>query len=526
MSNNNNSFHTVNPSLTTYGSNIYNSTNSQGIPTTTTSTAAATATPGTTTHIKQEVDSNQLIGGMNSYTNLNQSYTNNSHSHNNNNHGMGGIGINGINLPLNSNTTKRRFSDHQQVQAPQETPHSQQQLYINPMTGYATEPLASRSSSSSVTAAGSIPFGAPMTTNTSSSSMGLQNPATAAAAAAAAVAAASAAANADAVGLMSSNSSSMMHPGQVPVQITGQEPLPNTTTVYHLPGNHLMHSNIKVFVPNLPVSDLAYKISESSPTPPFNTIEPNPRALKRSVPKVARRKSKFTNEQDQLIIKLKREGKTWVDIADLAGVGTYLAARNRYQVLIGQQGGGTSECGPDDAVALQSVVDTGEIEKFKFIAKEFEKRTGKSYNHEQVREFIRFLFWRDPEIFNVNSGYLDELIKLQKQRSKNGLTNEHKHNPNNLLNDEFNKSSSNEQDDRSNSLSSSSSSPSLTIGNINNNSGSNSLSSTSLSRPSGNSSSGSHNNNNNNNNNNNSNTLLPPLSTGSHLLPPLPHQQL
>ncbi|GME96899.1 unnamed protein product [[Candida] boidinii] len=219
---------------------------------------------------------------------------------------------------------------------------------------------------------------------------------------------------------------------------------------------------------------------------------------------------------------------TWVDIADLAGVGTYLAARNRYQVLIGQQGGGTSVCGPDDAIALQSVVDSGEIEKFKFIAKEFEKRTGKSYNHEQVREFIRFLFWRDPEIFNVNSGYLDELIKLQKQRSKNGLTNEHNHDPNSLLNDDFSKNKNLSNQDGLSSLSSSSSSssssrsslsPSLTVRNINDNSGSNFGSSTSLSGPSDNSSSSGSNGNNAN--------LLPPFSTGSHLLPPLPpHQQL
>lgn len=511
--NNNNNFQMVNPSLTAYGNsnNIYSSANPRGIP---------TATTTTTTHIKQEVDSNQLIGGMNPYTNINQSFTNSSqnNNNNNNNHGIAGIGVNGVNLPLNSDTSKHRFSEPQLGQAQQEPHHSQQQqqqqqqqLYINLMAGYSTEPIASRSSTSSIIGAGTIPYGAQVTANTSSTSMGLHN--------------------SDALGFMATNSSStasMIHPGQVPVEIMGQETLPSTTTVYHLPGNHLMHSNNKVFVPNLPVSDLAYKISESSPTPPFNTIAPNPRALKRSVPKNARRKSKFTDEQDQLIIKLKRQGKTWVDIADLAGVGTYLAARNRYQVLIGQQGGGTSVCGPDDAIALQSVVDSGEIEKFKFIAKEFEKRTGKSYNHEQVREFIRFLFWRDPEIFNVNSGYLDELIKLQKQRSKNGLTNEHNHDPNSLLNDDFSKNKNLSNQDGLSSLSSSSSSssssrsslsPSLTVRNINDNSGSNFGSSTSLSGPSDNSSSSGSNGNNAN--------LLPPFSTGSHLLPPLPpHQQL
>ncbi|GME75850.1 unnamed protein product [Ambrosiozyma monospora] len=139
--------------------------------------------------------------------------------------------------------------------------------------------------------------------------------------------------------------------------------------------NQYQFSNKEIVIDNHGVSVLAYKISQAIPIPPFANIEPTKKSMKAQQPKRSRRKSKFTKEQDELIINMKKAGKSWVEIAEVAGVGTYLAARNRYQVLIGQQGGGNSECGPDDVLALRELVDEGEIEKMKYLSKEFEKST-------------------------------------------------------------------------------------------------------------------------------------------------------
>ena len=166
------------------------------------------------------------------------------------------------------------------------------------------------------------------------------------------------------------------------------------------------------------VDRLAYEISQNMVVPPFNTLKPSKASMKAQKPKRSKRRSKFTEEQDLIIINMKKENKTWVEIAECAKVDSYLAARNRYQVLIGQQGGGTSECGPEDVLVLKDIADDGEIEKMKYLSKEFRKCTGKLCSYKQIRELIRYLFWKNAGKFDVDASYLQELERLQKQRKE------------------------------------------------------------------------------------------------------------
>ncbi|QPG75742.1 hypothetical protein FOA43_003102 [Brettanomyces nanus] len=161
------------------------------------------------------------------------------------------------------------------------------------------------------------------------------------------------------------------------------------------------------------ISQLAYQVSQKIPVPPFTDKEPARESMSLEKPKRNRRRSKFTKEQDEMIIAMKREGKSWVEIAESARVGSYLAARNRYQVLIGQQGRGNSESGPQDVLELRNLVDEAELEKWKYLSKELSKDTGRNYTPEQIREVVRYLFWKNPQEFDVDEKYLVQLIKQQ-----------------------------------------------------------------------------------------------------------------
>lgn len=166
------------------------------------------------------------------------------------------------------------------------------------------------------------------------------------------------------------------------------------------------------------VNPVVYDASQRVPIPPYATLKPTGQSMRVQRPKRSKRRSKFTQEQDDIITSMKRQGKTWMEIADAAGVESYLAARNRYQVLIGQQGGGTSECGPEEVVELQSILDEAELEKLRFICKEFKKSTGRAVDSKDVRELLRMLFWRDPSRFDFDSEYLRQLAPLQQQRQE------------------------------------------------------------------------------------------------------------
>lgn len=165
------------------------------------------------------------------------------------------------------------------------------------------------------------------------------------------------------------------------------------------------------------VSPLVFEASQKVPIPPYATLKPSKESLRIQRPKRSKRRSKFTQEQDDTITSLKRQGKSWLEIAQAAGVESYLAARNRYQVLIGQQGGGTSECGPEEVTELQSILDEAELEKLRFIAKEFKKSTGRAVDAKDIRELLRSLFWRNPSEFDFDEGYLAQLEPLQRARA-------------------------------------------------------------------------------------------------------------
>lgn len=152
------------------------------------------------------------------------------------------------------------------------------------------------------------------------------------------------------------------------------------------------------------VSPAAYELSQYMPVPPFSNLPPSEASLK--VQQSKRRRSKFTAKQDETILDMKSKGHSWVQIAESAGVGSYLAARNRYQVLIGQQGGGNSDTGPDDVLALRELLEEGEHDKWEFLAKTFQSNTGKRCTAAELRELVRCNFWSDPSRFNLSQDYV------------------------------------------------------------------------------------------------------------------------
>lgn len=168
------------------------------------------------------------------------------------------------------------------------------------------------------------------------------------------------------------------------------------------------------------VERLIGTLKEVLPEPPLRN-QPLQTELAESTLKRSKRKSKFTREQDEMIVSLKSKGKSWVDIAQITGVGSFLAARNRYQVLIGQQGVGSSVWGSADSQNLQSLVDEGELEKWRFIAREMYKLTGKSFTDVQCRELIREMFLEDPTDFGVDEEVLREYSGSSESSSGNHL---------------------------------------------------------------------------------------------------------
>lgn len=164
------------------------------------------------------------------------------------------------------------------------------------------------------------------------------------------------------------------------------------------------------------IDPLVYSASQMVPLPPYANLKPTQASLQVQKPKRSKRRSKFTQEQDDIITSMKRQGKTWQQIAEAASVPSFLAARNRYQVLIGQQGGGTSECGPEEVRELQAELDAAELEKLMYIAKEFKKSTGRNVSPRDIRELIRAQFWRNPAAFDFHTDYLTQLGPLAAQR--------------------------------------------------------------------------------------------------------------
>ncbi|ANB12297.1 hypothetical protein AWJ20_546 [Sugiyamaella lignohabitans] len=136
--------------------------------------------------------------------------------------------------------------------------------------------------------------------------------------------------------------------------------------------------------------------------PPLSSaIPPNPNALQPDQRPRPKKKSKYTQEQDNIILEMKRAGKSWPEIAEAAECTDHLAARNRYQVLIGQQGGGAVVWDAQDIASMKGLLEEGEKVKWEHVASELTRMRSKSITAEQVRAKIRQLFDQSPDFFGI-----------------------------------------------------------------------------------------------------------------------------
>jgi hypothetical protein len=141
------------------------------------------------------------------------------------------------------------------------------------------------------------------------------------------------------------------------------------------------------------------------PEPPLSTAIPsNPTAMNSDSQPRPKKKSKYSAEQDDIILQMKREGKSWSDIAEAANCGNALAARNRYQVLIGQQGGGAVAWDSDDAVGLKMLLEKGEKAKWDYIATEVSRMRSKDFTASDCQGIIKQLFEENPAFFGIVVG--------------------------------------------------------------------------------------------------------------------------
>lgn len=154
------------------------------------------------------------------------------------------------------------------------------------------------------------------------------------------------------------------------------------------------------------------QLREALPAPPLALAPTRPEPPLAKPSRRTKRRSKFTKEQDDLIVCLKKDGRLWVEIAEIVGVGSYLAARNRYQVIVGQQGNNNSlSWTAEDREHLQLLLDPAELDKWRYIAQELSRATGKDYTAEECREHARHMFWMNPAAMGVNEGTVMELRK-------------------------------------------------------------------------------------------------------------------
>lgn len=136
--------------------------------------------------------------------------------------------------------------------------------------------------------------------------------------------------------------------------------------------------------------------------PPLCNILPSfPQALEPDPLPRTRKQSKYTPEQDQKILDLKNKGITWAEIAELTGCQNQLAARNRYQVLIGQQGGGAYAWTSRECAFLQVKLDDGERAKWLYIAEELSRKFDRHFDYEAVFYQVCRLFAKKPEKFGL-----------------------------------------------------------------------------------------------------------------------------
>ncbi|KAF3989278.1 hypothetical protein FT663_02825 [Candidozyma haemuli var. vulneris] len=194
------------------------------------------------------------------------------------------------------------------------------------------------------------------------------------------------------------------YPMQVPAfwQKQAPEPYDDTTLKPSMKGDSTVIERLQLLLP----------------APPLAKAPLRPEPLTTMSPRRTKRKSKFTREQDQLILSLKRQGRSWVEIADITNVGSYLAARNRYQVIVGQQGSTNLSFSPESKQYLQKLLDAGELCKWDYIAQRLSRSTGKHFTSKACREYARFLLFSDPESLGVNQRTVQELEKEHEATDK------------------------------------------------------------------------------------------------------------
>ncbi|KAF7500179.1 hypothetical protein DV113_001811 [Geotrichum candidum] len=140
----------------------------------------------------------------------------------------------------------------------------------------------------------------------------------------------------------------------------------------------------------------------SIPEPPLALAPPiNPNVMKSDPQPRPKKKSKYTPEQDQIILTMKKNGLPWTDISKAAQCGNHIAARNRYQVLIGQQGGGAVVWDSEDTHTFKRMLEDGERAKWNFIANELSRIRSKKATPMACQRKVKDLFEQNPALFGI-----------------------------------------------------------------------------------------------------------------------------
>ncbi|ODQ65206.1 hypothetical protein NADFUDRAFT_51801 [Nadsonia fulvescens var. elongata DSM 6958] len=157
--------------------------------------------------------------------------------------------------------------------------------------------------------------------------------------------------------------------------------------------------------------------------PPYSAVpKPSPPTQQRR-----KSKSKYTDEQDELILSLKLKNKSWREIAQVAEIAAGpLAARNRYQVLIGQQGNGMVIWDPADEAQFRQYLDEAEKVKWNYVAQELSRVRKKRINARHCQAKISYLFRHQPQLFGIVVND-DEMHKNHHHHHHHHHQNHHHH---------------------------------------------------------------------------------------------------
>lgn len=130
-------------------------------------------------------------------------------------------------------------------------------------------------------------------------------------------------------------------------------------------------------------------------------VPPNMQVMRSANSDRPKKKSKYSSEQDDIILSMKKAGKGWHEIGEAAHCDNALAARNRYQVLMGQQGSGSVYWDPEDNMGLKALLDDGERAKWEFVAAELSKIRRKNITSPVVRAKVRDMLFKNSILFKV-----------------------------------------------------------------------------------------------------------------------------